>query len=327
MFFGGRTSRLLQSFSNKKLHLIICPTEQCNCRCVYCYETFTNGKMSGALVEGIKRLVEARISDLRVLSVSWFGGEPLLASDLVVELSDFFYQICKSHNVVFHGQMTTNGYLLNSCMFEKLLSVGVNSYQITLDGTREFHDLKRVLVNGRGTFDIIYGNILATKNVKNIPFDITLRMHIDEDNIHIISTLADQLKNDFDGDGRYKFFFRGLSKLGGDRDNELNVLTEEKLDKTIKEVLRKIDKKNRMTVAKNYICYASMPYAFVIRSTGAIGKCTVALQHDFNNIGYLDESGDMNIDNEKYRQWLNGWSNIKKKGALACPAQYIDTSS
>ena len=65
---------------NRELHLILLPTEACNFRCVYCYESFRLKRMEPWVVEGIKRLLSRRAPDLRALSISWFGGEPPLAA-------------------------------------------------------------------------------------------------------------------------------------------------------------------------------------------------------------------------------------------------------
>src|ERR1044071_7965793 len=67
------------SFFNEGLQLILLPTEQCNFRCMYCYEDFSGGRMSPGVSEGVKRLIDRRLDGLRSLTVSWFGGEPLLA--------------------------------------------------------------------------------------------------------------------------------------------------------------------------------------------------------------------------------------------------------
>jgi uncharacterized protein len=73
------TDRELAAISSDSLGLIILPTEACNFRCVYCYETFEHGKMNPILVQALKKFITSRISDLSSLSISWFGGEPLCA--------------------------------------------------------------------------------------------------------------------------------------------------------------------------------------------------------------------------------------------------------
>ena len=64
--------------------LIILPTEKCNFRCTYCYEDFLIGKMPPAIERGVKALIDRRSDSLDRLEISWFGGEPLLAADVVL---------------------------------------------------------------------------------------------------------------------------------------------------------------------------------------------------------------------------------------------------
>jgi len=57
-------SERLRHFRSNYLNLIILPTEACNFRCTYCYETFENKKMPRPVVTGIKSLIDRRGEDL-----------------------------------------------------------------------------------------------------------------------------------------------------------------------------------------------------------------------------------------------------------------------
>ena len=65
--------------SDKKMSLVIMPTEKCNFKCKYCYETFRKGKMSPAVQDAIINYVKKNIRNHTELAVIWFGGEPLEA--------------------------------------------------------------------------------------------------------------------------------------------------------------------------------------------------------------------------------------------------------
>ena len=77
--------KVSRSLDPRALNLILFPTENCNFRCTYCYETYNGGLMPDAVVSGIKKLLVARAPDLDDLSIGWFGGEPLLAKTLVYD--------------------------------------------------------------------------------------------------------------------------------------------------------------------------------------------------------------------------------------------------
>ena len=72
--------------SNKVLHLILMPTEACNFRCTYCYEDFRYKRMDQEVIHGVKRYLSRRVAELDALTLSWFGGEPLLARDIVEDI-------------------------------------------------------------------------------------------------------------------------------------------------------------------------------------------------------------------------------------------------
>ena len=56
--------RKMNILSNDKvLSIIIMPTEECNFRCKYCYETFKKGKMSNKIQEAILKYVQKNIKN------------------------------------------------------------------------------------------------------------------------------------------------------------------------------------------------------------------------------------------------------------------------
>jgi len=93
-------SEQLRHFRSNYLNLIILPTEACNFRCTYCYETFENKKMPRSVVSGIKSLIDRRGEELDELEISWFGGEPLLALDVITEISKHALGVAKTEGEV-----------------------------------------------------------------------------------------------------------------------------------------------------------------------------------------------------------------------------------
>ena len=135
----------------RALHLILHPTEQCNFRCAYCCERFGIGRMAPGIVTGIKRLLAAR-HDLERLHIGWFGGEPLVAPDVVRELSRTARTHSALHGIAYSADMTTNGCRLTEPLAHELVELGIGSYQISLDGDCEAHDrTRRPAQHGRQT--------------------------------------------------------------------------------------------------------------------------------------------------------------------------------
>lgn len=120
------------------------PTEKCNFKCKYCYETFRKGKMSPAVQDAIINYVKKNIRNHTELAVIWFGGEPLEALDVIERLSLAFINICQLARKPYSASMTTNGYNLTPEVYNKLYDLKVYGYQITLDGYKDQHNSQRI---------------------------------------------------------------------------------------------------------------------------------------------------------------------------------------
>jgi uncharacterized protein len=310
----------IESMVNKYLRLTILPTEQCNFRCVYCYEDFQNGIMSFENINAIKKLLDARAQELENLSISWFGGEPLVAKNIIVDISNYALELSKKYDFKFTSDITTNGYNLTEKTFDDLCKVGVNTYHISLDGPREIHNKTRILSNGEGTFDTIWNNLINIHNsTKNA--SVILRLHIDEDKIVHIEELINCIKKYFKGDDRFKVYLKSISRLGGKNDEKLKVVNKVSLDNLINN-LDKLLSDEQIYTNNNSMCYASSPINWVIRSTGDICKCTVGLNDSKNTVGKLNLDGSLNIDNKKLQPWFKGIIN-EDTSILNCPYAYI----
>lgn len=84
-------------YNRSHLSLVIAATSNCNFRCVYCYEgsVLRASTMSEAIQETIVKFVESEAPHLETFTVTWYGGKPLLALDIIENLSIKFVDICK----------------------------------------------------------------------------------------------------------------------------------------------------------------------------------------------------------------------------------------
>ena len=123
--------------------------------------------------------VKKHIAGVKSLYVTWFGGEPLIGMPVIEELSRQLIELCEEKEITYSAGIVTNGYLLTKENAERLKECQVGRVQITIDGPKEIHDVRRPLVNGNGTYDIIMKNIMDVKEV----LPISLRINVDYDNI------------------------------------------------------------------------------------------------------------------------------------------------
>lgn len=307
------------SLTNKRFELILFPTEQCNFRCLYCYENFQLHRMPQEIVESIKLFLNKRIPGLKVFELQWFGGEPLLEKKIVAEITEHAKLLCEKHNVVFYSSMTTNGYLLDIKTFLELNQLGIKSYQITFDGDKENHNQFRVLANSNiGSFDKIWNNLLKIKNHIELDFVITLRCHLTSINEASIRSLLKEIQDNFFNDNRFLIHLKEISALGGKEDDKIQHISKERKQVVVEKLKNEYKDLSFVEIDENNICYASKPNCFLIRANGTIGKCTVALNSDINNVGKILRDGTIKMDKEKLFTWFLGFNNLDKK-ILNCP--------
>src|SRR5882672_8844341 len=147
------------------MYVTLMPTLQCNLACNYCFQkehpTFT--KMSSptedATLEWILRQIDER--GLSTLVVHYFGGEPTTRKDYCLRTAEVLSSAMKARGGTFAWQMTTNGVLLDVEFAKAMEQFGKGTFKVTLDGDKETHDKERVYRNGRGSFDVIFDNVVA----------------------------------------------------------------------------------------------------------------------------------------------------------------------
>ncbi|TMA20418.1 MAG: radical SAM protein [Deltaproteobacteria bacterium] len=147
------------------LLVTLMPTLQCNLACNYCFQkdhpAFT--KMSrpteDATLEWVLRLVDER--RLKAIKVHYFGGEPTTRKDFCLRSAEVLSAAMKARGGKFEWTMTTNGVLLDVAFARKMESFGPGTFKITLDGDKETHDKERIYRDGRGSFDVIFENVVA----------------------------------------------------------------------------------------------------------------------------------------------------------------------
>lgn len=315
---------LASMLSNQCFTLTLLPTECCNFRCTYCYEDHKTTKMDVALVQAIKRLIKIRTDekDFRYLTIGWFGGEPLLAIKIIQDISNYAKTLSQK-KFQFNSSITTNGYLLTPVIFKKLLSVNINYYQISLDGPKDIHDKTRIKINGDGTFDHIWSNLLAIREIKG-DFTIILRIHITPENLSSIIDFTPLLTAHFGHDKRFSIFFKAIENLGGKEVETFSQMGNR--DETIAHLYELLGNNiNTKQLDQTSICYAAKPNAIVIRANGDINKCTVSLNDPKNYIGKICKDGTIDFDQEKLQPWLDVLQGFKKE-VLACPWREVKES-
>jgi len=274
-------------YNGDTLALTIAPTVDCNFRCIYCYEkeSIKNSKMSKEIQEALLTFIRERIKTINTLQISWYGGEPLLAFDIIDYLSPIIMELCKENDVLYSASIVTNGYLLTPDICRKLVEYKVTNMQITLDGPQEVHDQRRPLAGGQGTFNKIIKNVSDCIDIMD---NIAIRVNTDKENSEEIDRVIAALEGN--GISRNK-----ASIYLGYVENHNDVY---EVDKCLKldqfsNINFNFIKDNNINIMNLYprlssnFCCADYRHAYIVDSEGYLYKCWNDIGIKEFNIGHI----------------------------------------
>ena len=131
----------------------------CNLRCSYCFASTGDfgGERKLMTPEVGKKAIDYLLKysgDRHNLEMDFFGGEPLMAFDVVKEVVEYARSKEKEYNKNFRFTITTNGMLLTD---DKIDYINKEMYNVVLsiDGRKEVNDRMRPFRNGKGSYDLI----------------------------------------------------------------------------------------------------------------------------------------------------------------------------
>ena len=138
-------------------------TEDCNCRCDYC---FVHGKrpkrMTGDVVKATIDFLLVRSRACAAPELLFLGGEPLTAFDLMQLAVDYGNWQANRWRKKIVFSMTTNGTLFDEEKLRFCRDNGVK-FLLSLDGDEATHNAHRKFADGCGTYDAVASRIPLMK--------------------------------------------------------------------------------------------------------------------------------------------------------------------
>lgn len=120
----------------------------CNLRCSYCY---TGEKIRRPLpVQVGQKAIDRAIRSVApkgTLELSFFGGEPLIEAELILDLVQYAQAATERHDVRLSLSTTTNGTIQSPAVWS-VMTLPELELAISHDGLPSVHDRKRVAVDG-----------------------------------------------------------------------------------------------------------------------------------------------------------------------------------
>lgn len=249
-------------------------TTACNAHCPYCYEKdLPISTLSIDIAEAIVSVILSSVSPGDKLGIEWFGGEPLLNSEIITYISERLIEYCESNNIVYWSRIITNGYLLSDEIIEKMVSAWyVKNIQVTLDGLKDTYERTKSFCESN-SYERIMANI---ESVLIAGVGVTIRINYDNDNLEEVLQLIRFLSRAFGKYNKFKVYCKHI--MSDDTDNsatsseetDIKVLNELIVNGLIKDILKTIPKRTNT-------CVAHMLNAFMVLPDGKIGKCSQAI--------------------------------------------------
>jgi len=299
-----RYNTLYNRFDKSFLGLTINPTLDCNFNCPYCFEG--NNKRSvymDDVVEGnVIEFIQNKSNSVEGISITWFGGEPLLAFDKMVSITNKVKKLNKPYG----AKLITNGYLISIEKAKLFNELSIHTVQVTIDGLKETHNKKRMLIDGTETFDVIIENILVLLEYTSCY--IVVRVNIDEDNKHEYIKVCNFFSKNFE-----KKYFSRISVVPGfiDDDNSCNtdtcLLDREKRSVFLMEIYEKygvFEFTDFYPSNNRYECAARNINNFTIGPRGELYKCWNDVGDETKIVGILGQKIDAGRDNTTLLKYL-----------------------
>jgi uncharacterized protein len=138
----------------------------CNLRCTRCTRTSRGAAPDRRLASNVAERVIEQVEAVRAahLTVAFYGGEPLLNLDLLLEHSTALQDYCAWRGLEYRAGVVTNGTLLDGHAARLLCAAGVSRALVTLEGPPALHDRRRPLADGRPSFDQILANVALARH-------------------------------------------------------------------------------------------------------------------------------------------------------------------
>lgn len=239
--------------------------------------------MNDDTINKVKNLIRRNLSNsnIKTFQLSWFGGEPLLAYNQVLDITRFSRDLTISLGKTFKCSITTNGTLLTPERIQNLKDAGVTSYQITIDGDKSTHNSIKEL--GKiSAYDLTITNI----NLIARHTFCYLRFNYTKDNLHPQLVISDLLKT-IDSDVKKNIQF-GLFKVWQEDGDSINQKDAEQLFQLSVE-----NGLNPMFGSIGF-CYTDKKYFDCVFPNGRVGKCD---NHNCDEMpGTLNNDGSISWD-------------------------------
>lgn len=297
--------------SKGSLTLTIAPTMACNFACGYCFQGLNKptSKMGPEVQDAIIDFVKAK-TDLKSLSIVWYGGEPLMGKDSIFRLSDLLISYCDKNRINYSAGMVSNAWFLNAEMAAQLYTRRIRWVQVTIDGDRDTHDRMRPLTSGHGTFDRLLDNIAET--LDHTAISISARVNVGHSNVDKVDAMLDRfVAGNFARRGNFSVYFAPIEastpESGSAYEERLSRAEFNRKVLALEERARQLGFSSIQTPSKGFsgMCVAASNGGYVVSGNGDVHKCWETAHDPSKRVGRIFEPDKLHdsVNASLWSQW------------------------
>lgn len=251
----------LKNIYNSTEHYTVSLTSNCNARCIYCYEEgIERFDMSS---ETADRFAEVLCASENPVDITWFGGEPLIKTDLIERITNTL----KNNKKQFQAGIISNGSLLTNDIINKFSDWNISWIQISIDGMKDEYLRRKCYYSDRiDIFDIVVENI---GKLFNNGIYVDVRLNIDAENAEDCVKVAEYLKEKYMDSSYLDVYPAFLSSTDYNSENNCDRLRYFEKIYDLYPPARSI----LTSIPKVSACFFQQTDAFVIDTDGSILCC------------------------------------------------------
>lgn len=303
------------SYSSNNLDLTILPTNACNFRCAYCFESEGHQYMSTDTEDRLCKFMDRDFKKYKTVYIQWFGGEPLLCKDNIKRIMTRAQQIARRDKVSVVAGITTNGYELDVDTYKDLCKLGIIWIQLSVDGTQRIHNAQRPHKINNDSYTKIIQNLRDIRdNTTAGVCKIYYRVTVSKQTLPYIDEILSFYKDEFSRDKRFCLSLQPVMDWGGERVENMRddlpivedtvgcLMTAAKLG------LLPIGHHTQPNSA--LVCESIRNNSFVVGPGNMLQICPMAIYNNNTSnlnrgiIGTLEENGELKIDPTIKAEWM-----------------------
>lgn len=288
-------------------------TNDCTMRCSYCYSDKVKGTLK---TETAKKFIDTLkdLSDEKYLTFTFFGGEPLMASNRVVDIVNNYME---DERIRF--TIITNGSIYHPSIVRVVNKKDI-SFNISIDVSEKIHNKTRVGINSSINFNLVRDNV--RKYIEELKHPITLNVAITKELMDNVDELI-SFYEEFKSKTNFHFYdIKGVIKYSPEDMESFLECLKDKKPSILNEYLTPLEKDEIKTYNPFSCDFISDSYS--LDPNGDVHMCKRLKGHEDYQLGNINTEVNFGKINELLPK--NHISNFDECRACDLAFYYCDVS-